>query len=223
MCIRLEKVDKAFGKEQVLQQFSLALQNNQVTALLGPSGCGKTTILRLLCGLEKPDGGKVQRGEDGQSVLFQENRLLEYDTVRENWALVTNDKKRMEETAKQLALTHLMDTLTGDLSGGEKRRVALGRALCDGRETLLLDEPFTGLDTVRREQLLPLLRKQFAGKTVLLITHEVSEAVALADQVILVAKRPLEQVASFSLTQPLLAEEQEQIKQRITRKMECDF
>ena len=139
MCIRLEKVDKAFGKEQVLQQFSLALQNNQVTALLGPSGCGKTTILRLLCGLEKPDGGKVQRGEDGQSVLFQENRLLEYDTVRENWALVTNDKKRMEETAKQLALTHLMDTLTGDLSGGEKRRVALGRALCDGRETLLLD------------------------------------------------------------------------------------
>ena len=223
MYIRLEKVDKAFGKEQVLQQFSLALQNNQVTALLGPSGCGKTTILRLLCGLEKPDGGKVQRGEDGQSVLFQENRLLEYDTVRENWALVTNDKKRMEETAKQLALTHLMDTLTGDLSGGEKRRVALGRALCDGRETLLLDEPFTGLDTVRREQLLPLLRKQFAGKTVLLITHEVSEAVALADQVILVAKRPLEQVASFSLTQPLLAEEQEQIKQRITRKMECDF
>ena len=223
MCIRLEKVDKAFGKEQVLQQFSLALQNNQVTALLGPSGCGKTTILRLLCGLEQPDGGKVQRGEDGQSVLFQENRLLEYDTVRENWALVTNDKKRMEETAKQLALTHLMDTLTGDLSGGEKRRVALGRALCDGRETLLLDEPFTGLDTVRREQLLPLLRKQFAGKTVLLITHEVSEAVALADQVILVAKRPLEQVASFSLTQPLLAEEQEQIKQRITRKMECDF
>ena len=216
MCIRLEKVDKAFGKEQVLQQFSLALQNNQVTALLGPSGCGKTTILRLLCGLEKPDGGKVQRGEDGQSVLFQENRLLEYDTVRENWALVTNDKKRMEETAKQLALTHLMDTLTGDLSGGEKRRVALGRALCDGRETLLLDEPFTGLDTVRREQLLPLLRKQFAGKTVLLITHEVSEAVALADQVILVAKRPLEQVASFSLTQPLLAEEQEQIIQRIT-------
>ena len=223
MCIRLEKVDKAFGKEQVLQQFSLALQNNQVTALLGPSGCGKTTILRLLCGLEQPDGGKVQKAKDGQSVLFQENRLLEYDTVRENWALVTNDKKRMEETAKQLALTHLMDTLTGDLSGGEKRRVALGRALCDGRETLLLDEPFTGLDTVRREQLLPLLRKQFAGKTVLLITHEVSEAVALADQVILVAKRPLEQVASFSLAQPLLAEEQEQIKQRITRKMECDF
>lgn len=223
MCIRLEKVDKAFGKEQVLQQFSLALQNNQVTALLGPSGCGKTTILRLLCGLEQPDGGKVQQAKEGQSVLFQENRLLEYGTVRENWALVTNDKKRMEETAKQLALTHLMDTLTGDLSGGEKRRVALGRALCDGRETLLLDEPFTGLDTVRREQLLPLLRKQFAGKTVLLITHEVSEAVALADQVILVAKRPLEQVASFSLTQPLLAEEQEQIKQRITRKMECDF
>ena len=84
MCIRLEKVDKAFGKEQVLQQFSLALQNNQVTALLGPSGCGKTTILRLLCGLEQPDGGKVQQAKEGQSVLFQENRLLEYGTVREN-------------------------------------------------------------------------------------------------------------------------------------------
>ena len=134
MCIRLEKVDKAFGKEQVLQQFSLALQNNQVTALLGPSGCGKTTILRLLCGLEQPDGGKVQQAKEGQSVLFQENRLLEYGTVRENWALVTNDKKRMEETEKQLALTHLMDTLTGDHSGGEKRRVALGRDLWSGRK-----------------------------------------------------------------------------------------
>ncbi len=223
MCIRLEQVNKAFGKEQILQQFSLELQKNQVTALLGPSGCGKTTILRLLCGLEKPDGGRVQGAEGGQAVLFQENRLLEYDTVRENWALVTNDKECMEKTAKQLALTSLLDMPAGQLSGGEKRRAALGRALCFPAEALLLDEPFTGVDVVQKEQLLPLLRRQFQGKTVLLITHEVSEAIALADQVVLVAKRPLQQMASFSLKQPLLAEEQEQVKQRITRKMECDF
>lgn len=224
MCMGLENVDKAFGAVNVLHQFSFSLPKGKVTALLGPSGAGKTTLLRLLAGLDRPDHGKVLGKESHKiSVLFQENRLLEYLTVKENWDLVTEHKAQMEPMAAILGLSDLLYTPVEHLSGGEKRRAALGRLLCHDGEVLLLDEPFTGVDAVRRDWLMEQLKDILWNKTVLLITHDMTEALALAHQVLVVSGRPLKQQAVFSLAQPLSPKEQMELEQRIRRKMECDF
>ncbi len=186
--IRLNDLSLSFGDKQVLRDFSLTLAPGRVTALMGPSGSGKSTVMNLLLGLLRPDEGSVRIPAGTRiSAVFQEDRLIGSLTVRANLRAVTGRSFSEEKAASLLAafglepgedgLPVLSETVS-NLSGGMKRRVALARALLVPFDLLLLDEPFTGLDADTKDRVIRALRPLFAGKTVLLITHDPAEAKA---------------------------------------------
>ena len=181
--ITLRGVRKVYGEQVVLDGLDLDLPDAAVTAVMGPNGSGKTTIGRIVLGLTAPDAGTVA-GLDGRRVAatFQEDRLCEQLTAVANVRLVL-DRAHAGEAVTALRAAGLDDDALAkpvrDLSGGQRRRVAIVRALVAPADVVVLDEPFKGLDVAARERLIALVRERCAGRTVLLVTHDVAEAEAL--------------------------------------------
>lgn len=207
------------GKElQVLDNVSLSVAPGEFVALLGPSGCGKSTLLRLAAGLETPTIGDVR--EDGRSItapnpdrilVFQDATLFPWRTVRGNIAigleargLIREREHRIDEVLELVKLEGFADFYPHQLSGGMAQRAALARALVNDPKLLLLDEPFGKLDSLTRlrmqNELLDLWKN--AGFTALLVTHDVEEALLLADRVIVLSDRPASIVAEIHVDQP---------------------
>jgi NitT/TauT family transport system ATP-binding protein len=182
--IKFERVTFGYGEKQVLKDFSLEIENGAHLCLFGESGKGKTTLLRLICGLEKPQAGEIT-GIDKKrfSVVFQEDRLLKNLSVSENVALVGSHQKG-DELLKKLGLDDYLDKKISDLSGGMRRRVAIARALCSDYDVLLLDEAFNGLDEDRIKDTAALILEETKGKTVVMITHSLEHAKLLNATVI---------------------------------------
>ena len=177
--ILAEKLTAAFPGKAVLRDCSLHVLPGESCALMGPSGCGKTTLLRLLLGLQKPDGGRAEiRGK--ASCVFQEPRLLPWRTTAENVNAVLSDRAETMGMARawleKLELADASGLYPDELSGGMKQRVAIARALAFGGEALLLDEPLKGLDERLKERTAELIRDTFRGKALLLATHDREEA-----------------------------------------------
>lgn len=181
--IALRGVRKAYGEQVVLDGLDLDLPDGAVTALMGPNGSGKTTIGRIVLGLTTPDAGTVT-GLDGRRVAatFQEDRLCEQLTAEGNVRLVL-DRSHAADAEVTLRAAGLDDDALAkpvrDLSGGQRRRVAIVRALVAPADVVVLDEPFKGLDTAARDRLIALVRERCAGRTLILITHDAAEAEAL--------------------------------------------
>ena len=189
--ISVHELVVSYGDKPVLNRFSLTLPDAGITVLSGPSGCGKTTLLRVLAGLTRPQGGTVT-GIDPRrvAVLFQEDRLFPHRTVAQHLYDVLG-RERREELGRWLALAELTGeehALPGQLSGGMCRRLALVRALALGGDLYALDEPFTGIDPERQTRLLAALRALNAP--VLLVSHE-PHVVSKADHVITLDGPPL--------------------------------
>ena len=178
MSIVVEHLEKRFGSRTVLRDFSLKVDGPVV--MMGPSGCGKTTLLRILMGLESPDEGTVT-GVGRVGAVFQENRLCPQLTAVGNIVLTGGDPKRAEGELRALGFGDKDLALpSARLSGGQKRRVALLRALlCSQAGTLLLDEPFTGMDAELVAQAAAVIRRLAAGRDTLLVTHDESAAALL--------------------------------------------
>lgn len=178
--ICFEGVGKAFGNQQVLRGFSACITPGQRVALLGPSGAGKTTLLRLLLGLDEPDEGSVN-GVQGQrfACVFQEDRLCEDMDAAGNVALVL---PRGSRGAAQQALQVVgllgedLEKPVRELSGGQRRRVALVRAVLAQSDVLILDEAFNGLDEATRQKAFAFIEENLRGRTLVVVTHD--EAVA---------------------------------------------
>lgn len=185
--LRLEGVSLSYGGQIVLQAQSLDVPSGKRIALMGPSGCGKTSLLHLAAGLVRPDSGTVERRGARVSCLFQEPRLLPWLTAEENVNAVLSDRVATRAEAHRwleaVGLGADADKYPHTLSGGMQQRVSLARALAYGGAHFLLDEPLKGLDAETRADMLRLLRKHTAGKTVLLATHDEAEAEALADEI----------------------------------------
>ena len=184
MLLECKNLSLSFGDKTVLDNFSLRLPLEGITALRGPSGCGKTTLLRLIAGLEKADSGEIRgiRPEE-TAFLFQENRLLPWRNAQQHLTDVMPrpDTARARDLLKLVELEGEELRMPDQLSGGMGRRLALGRVLALQSKLLLLDEPFAGVDPERAERILTRLRS--LGRPILLVSHE-ERITALADRVI---------------------------------------
>ena len=217
MSIEVRHIHKRFGAFTALDDVSLAFPEGRLTALLGPSGCGKTTLLRIIAGLEHPDGGQVLlEGQDASHThvrqrqvgfVFQHYALFKHMTVFENVAFglrvkpraLRPDEHRIRETVMGLLelvqLDWLADRRPAALSGGQRQRIALARALAVKPRVLLLDEPFGALDAKVRKELRRWLRRLHdeLHMTSLFVTHDQEEALEVADEVVIMNKGRVEQ------------------------------
>jgi sulfonate transport system ATP-binding protein len=213
MNLSIQNLSKRFGEVAVLHDINLEIQKGEFIAIVGKSGCGKSTLLRLIAGLEQPSAGNLQangkevKGYNEQTrVLFQEPRLLPWKKVIENVRICSVDKE--EETAFEA----LQAVKLGDkrnkwprvLSGGQKQRVSLARALAADPNLLLLDEPLGALDALTRIEMQNLIEQLWFEKafTAILVTHDVSEAVALADRVLLIEEGRIGMNIEIPLARP---------------------
>jgi sulfonate transport system ATP-binding protein len=202
--VRLRGFVRRFGANIIIDGLDLDIAPGEFIALLGRSGSGKTTLLRTLAGLDEVRGQEVEV-PDSRAVVFQDARLLPWKPVWKNVALGLKGadiRERSERALKEVGLNHRLDAWPLTLSGGEAQRVALARALVREPQLLLLDEPFAALDALTRyrmhELVLSLWRKH--RPAVLLVTHDVEEAIALADRVLVLDQGRI--VAEERITAP---------------------
>ncbi len=197
---RIRGLRKAYGTHLVFDDLDLDVARGERLAILGASGCGKSTLLRCIANLENPDAGTiVTSGEIG--VVFQEPRLFPWLDVTRNVAFpARNDaeRARVQNVLALVGLGHAAHRLPKQLSGGMAQRAALARALVRDPQLLLLDEPFAALDALRRIELRAAVREilEFTKASAMLVTHDVEDALALADRVIVLAGSPAEIIFS---------------------------
>lgn len=223
--LRLSGVGRDFGTHTVLRSVDLHVPAGQFLAVVGRSGCGKSTLLRLLrllAGLDSPTRGQIAL-EPGQAranarIMFQEPRLLPWARVSDNVAVGISESEspevrrdRTRELLAEVGLGTRANEWPGILSGGQRQRVALARALVSRPELLLLDEPLGALDALTRIEMQRLLEKLWLnqGFTAILVTHDVSEALALADRVILIDRGTIALDVPVDLPRPRRRDQRE--------------
>lgn len=217
--ISFNKVSKIFpGGSVGLKDLSFDVADGELFVIVGPSGCGKSTVLKIIAGLEKQTSGEVQKPSE-VAMVFQSGALFPWLNVYDNVALPLREKKEsenkvQEQCKKFIELVGLSDfalKYPRDLSGGQKQRVGIARALAVEPKVLLLDEPFSALDTATTEELHKDLLKiwQATKKTIVMVSHSIEEAVSLADRIMLMKAGNVEQIFQIKLPYPRREKEAE--------------
>jgi len=214
--LELKGVRKAFGSTPILDDVSLTLESREFIAFLGPSGSGKSTLLRIIAGLETSDAGEVwlegrridtlPPGQRDIAMVFQHYALYPHMSARENMAFGLRNSKipadeiarRVENAAGVLEITPLLDRKPSEMSGGQRQRVAIGRALVKLPKLFLLDEPLSNLDAALRLRTRVELAqlKQKVDASVIMVTHDQAEAMTLADRIVVMNDRRIQQVGA---------------------------
>ena len=215
--IVLKNVCKQFEKDQyAVRDFSLRIRDGEFVVFVGPSGCGKSTTLRMIAGLEDISGGELWIGDElcnylepgkrDLSMVFQNYALYPQMTVYENMAFSLSVRKvpkaeirrQVEQAAQMLDIAHLLNRRPGELSGGQKQRVAIGSAIMRRPQAFLMDEPLSNLDAKLRAHMRVELASlhQKLGTTVIYVTHDQTEAMTLADRIVVMRAGYIQQVAS---------------------------
>ena len=176
--ILITNLSKSYGETVVFRNFSASLPLGETTVITGVSGGGKTTLLRLVLGLETPDGGEITGVPERRAAVFQEDRLCPQLTALENVLLAAGRRRETQarDILSRLGLGGALAAPAAELSGGMRRRCALARALCADADLLALDEPFKGLDEANRRAAMETVRALAHDKTVLFVTHDAAEA-----------------------------------------------
>jgi lactose/L-arabinose transport system ATP-binding protein len=212
--VSLRNVTKAFGSVGVIQNASLDVANGELVVFVGPSGCGKSTLLRIIAGLEDATSGEISIGgkivndvepaDRGIAMVFQSYALYPHMTVKDNLSfglrMTGNDKadteRRVRRAAEILRITELMERRPRQLSGGQRQRVAIGRAIVREPKVFLFDEPLSNLDAELRVQMrveISRLHKEL-GATMIYVTHDQTEAMTLADKIVVLRAGNIEQI-----------------------------
>lgn len=168
--IKFENVTKSF-EHKVIDDLSFDIKNGERFGIFGKSGIGKTTLINLILGLEKEDSGNIYKDFSKASVIFQEDRLIDEISAFDNLKIVNDNTILIEETLGILNIEDLQTPIR-KFSGGMKRRVAIARALIFDGDILIMDEPFAGIDEENKNIAIDLIKKRFAGKTIILVSHD---------------------------------------------------
>ncbi len=203
----VEIVSRSFGEVQALSGMSMRVSPHEVVAVVGPSGCGKTTLLELICGLQQPDSGTVQAAP--AALMPQRDLLLPWLSAIDNAGLALRARgvSRAEARAaaapwlRRFGLSGFEQSRPAALSGGMRQRVSFLRTLLAGKPVLALDEPFAALDAITRVEMQGWLGHvlELEPRTVVLVTHDVEEAVVLADRVVVMSARPGRTVSEITV------------------------
>jgi sulfonate transport system ATP-binding protein len=203
--VTIDRVTKAYGNSSVIADLQLSIEPGQVTVMVGTTGSGKSTLLRLLAGLERPTSGEIRWDSDRRNsarpnlgIVFQEPRLMPWLNVRQNveFGFGPGGNRRSAELADEILAQVGLESFSyyypRQLSGGMAQRVAIARALVRKPSLLLLDEPFSALDALTRNRLQDHLLELFArhSLTMFFVTHNIEEAVALSDTIVVIKGRP---------------------------------
>jgi lactose/L-arabinose transport system ATP-binding protein len=214
--VELSSVSKRYGEVTVIRDLDLTVEHGEFVVFVGPSGCGKSTLLRVICGLEPISGGAVAIGgkpmrgvppaRRGVAMVFQSYALYPHKTVADNMAFSllmqgmprAERDRRVAAVAETLQLQHLLNRLPKELSGGQRQRVAIGRAIVRAPEVFLFDEPLSNLDAELRVQMRLELSKlhRDLGATMIYVTHDQTEAMTLADRIVVLRDGTIEQVGT---------------------------
>ena len=209
----------------VLRELRLDLHQGEVVAVIGPSGCGKTTLLHIVAGLDRDYEGRVERSGEGRlGYVFQEPRLLPWRTVRTNLALVSPADTRaqvIDEVLAEVGLSDAAEVFASRLSVGMARRAALARAFVVRPDLLLLDEPFVSLDEATARRLRELLQALLVRHrtTTLLVTHDLEEAISLADRIIVLAGVPASVVGEEPVNLSAAERRDPEVLERMRRRL----
>lgn len=209
--LELKKVSHFYNNKKnkkisIFKDFDMKIEKGDIFSIVGPSGCGKTTLVNIIAGYIKQTGGEVLvnnkavtgPGKD-RIVINQEDDLFGWMTVYENMKLVVDNEETIEKFLSLAKLSDYKGLFPSELSGGMKKRLSLARALAVNPEFIIMDEPFVSLDYVLKqelhEELLNIIK--FSNKTVLLVTHDIEEAVFLSNKVLILSKNPTEIKGEF--------------------------
>ncbi|MDK2941109.1 MAG: NitT/TauT family transport system ATP-binding protein [Acetobacterium sp.] len=212
MSIIIKDLGKKYGQETIFKDFNLVFEKNRITGILGPSGAGKTTLLNLCGGLEQPDRGTIE-GINPQAIsyIFQEPRLLPWRTVRENLRFVFkaraikkpgSHEREIDAMLERVGLTTVGDYYPHELSGGMRQRVSIARAFLYPSELLLMDEPFSSLDSSLKNRLMDDFLKIWEQnkRTVIFVSHQEDEIRHLADIILTFSDKPVQVLKKERLT-----------------------
>lgn len=210
IAIELEHVQKNYADHVVLNHLNLRIKKGEFVAIVGRSGCGKSTLLRLIAGLEQVSAGKIKfqstATQHSLRVMFQDPRLLPWKNIIQNiqLGLAKEQLDQTEQLLEKVGLKHKATLWPRQLSGGQQQRTALARALAHQPDILLLDEPLSALDALTRLEMQQLIERlwQEQGITTVLVTHDVSEAVQLADRIILLEQGQISAEFNIDLPRP---------------------
>lgn len=214
--LTLTNVNKSFGKVHVLKDINIDIEDGEFVVFVGPSGCGKSTLLRVIAGLEDASSGEIRIGDDvvnttppskrGLAMVFQSYALYPHLNVRKNMSLALKQEKqpksviddRVAEASRMLNLDDYLDRFPSELSGGQRQRVAIGRAIVRHPKIFLFDEPLSNLDAALRMNTrieIASLHEQL-GTSMVYVTHDQTEAMTLADKIVVLRDGRVEQIGS---------------------------
>ncbi len=176
--IKIDNLSFSYGENKIFDRFSMEIDNGERVLLRGASGVGKTTLLRLILGLEKAKSGEIDTENAKISVVFQEDRLLPFKTVKENLTLFTDEKTALD-CLENLGVIDAAYLYPAELSGGMARRVAIARALSVDADIYILDEAFSGLDSENIDKAAEFINKKTKGKILIAVSHNVDDAARL--------------------------------------------
>lgn len=181
----VNNLTKTFDNKTVFNNFSIKIPENKVSVIVGESGCGKTTLLRILSGLDKDYSGEIIKCFNRISYVFQEPRLFEAITVKQNLEVLEKGiNLSIKEILSIVELENEENTYPNELSGGMKMRLSLARALCYNGDIFLMDEPFSALDNEMKNRIIPKVFNLIKGKTVVIVSHNPNEISNYIDNLI---------------------------------------
>ncbi|XZH18794.1 ABC transporter ATP-binding protein [Clostridium perfringens] len=199
MSIKLINIEKNFGNKKIYDKFSLTFEEGKINCILGKSGCGKSTLLNIIANLEEINSGKIIGVPKKIAYVFQEDRLIEWNSIYTNMELpllkfYTKDEReeKIKNILREVELEDYINSYPKELSGGMRQRANIARALLYNGELLLMDEPFKSLDKSSKENIIKIFKKNHLEKnnTVIMVTHDINEALSLGDNIFILGGSP---------------------------------